>query len=73
MATKIGELISGKSEQATVDIDGVSIPVAVLRNLSGEGYENLRIYKDNNTFSLWGKTLSACFTLEQFLEKGKSK
>ena len=73
MAMKVQEVISGKSEQESVNVDGLSVPVAALRNLSKEGYENLRIYKDNKTFSLWGKNCSACFTLEHLREKAKSK
>jgi hypothetical protein len=73
MAMKIEEVIAGKSDQESVSLDGMSVPVAVLRNLSQEGYENLRFYRDNQTFSLWGKTCTACFTLEQIQEKAKSK
>ena len=35
-----------------------------------EGYENLRIYKENKTFSLWGKNCTACFSEEQLLKRG---
>jgi hypothetical protein len=73
MAMKLEELISGKSQQDSVNIDGLSIPVAALKNLSKEGYENMRVYKDNKTFSLWGKTCTVCFTLEQLQERAKSK
>jgi hypothetical protein len=73
MAMKIGEVIAGKSEQESVNIEGFSIPAAALKNLSREGYENLRVYKDNKTFSLWGKNCSACFTLEHLQERAKSK
>jgi hypothetical protein len=73
MAMKVEELISGKNPQDSVSVDGLSIPVAALKNLAKEGYENLRIYKDNNTFSLWGKNCTVCFTLEQLQEKAKSE
>ena len=73
MAMKIEEVISGKSEQESVNLDGLSVPVAVLKNLSGEGYGNLRVYADNRTFSLWGKNCTACFSLEQLTERAKSK
>ena len=73
MAMKIGEVIAGKSEQENVNVEGFSIPAAALKNLSQEGYENLRVYKDNKTFSLWGKNCSACFTLEHLQERAKSK
>jgi hypothetical protein len=70
---KIEDLVSGKGEQDSVDLEGLPVPVAALRKLSEEGYTDLRVYKDNNTFSLWGKTCSACFTLEQLQKRMKSK
>jgi hypothetical protein len=73
MAMKVEELISGKSQQDSVTVDGLSIPVAALNNLSREGYENLRVYKENRTFSLWGKNRTVCFTLEQIQERAKSE
>lgn len=73
MTMKIQEVISGKREEESVNLDGSSVPVAVLKNLSKEGYENLRVYKDNKTFSLWGKTCSACFSVERLQERAKSK
>ena len=73
MAMKIEEVIAGKSDQESVSVDGSAVPVAVLRNLSKEGYVNLRVYGDNKTFSLWGKNCTACFTLEQLQERGKSR
>jgi hypothetical protein len=73
MAIKIEDVIAGKGEQESVSVDGLSVPVAALRNLSQEGYVNLRVYKDNTTFSLWGKNCSVCFTLEQLQEKVKSR
>jgi len=73
MAAKIEEVVAGKGEQESVNVDGVSVPVAALKNLKQQGYEHLRVYGDNKTLSLWGKTVSACFTLEQILEKAKTK
>jgi len=73
MELKIVEVIAGKREEESVNFDGLSAPVAALKNLSKEGYESMRVYKDNKTFSLWGKTCSACFSLEHLQEKGKSK
>jgi hypothetical protein len=70
---KIEDLVSGKGEQDSVDLEGLPVPVAALRKLSGEGYTNLRVYKENNTLSLWGKSCSACFTLGQLQEMVKSK
>lgn len=73
MTIKVEELISGRAQQDTVNIDGLAVPVAALKNLSKEGYENLRVYKDNKTFSLWGKNCTVCFTLEQLQERAKSE
>jgi hypothetical protein len=73
MTMKLEEVIAGKSDQESVSLDGLAVPVAVLRNLSQEGYVNLRFYKDNNTFSLWGKNCTVCFTFEQIQKKMKSK
>jgi len=66
---KIEELISGKNEQDRVSIDGTSIPVKVLKNLLDEGYVHLRPYKENKTFSFWGKSCTACFTEDQLLKR----
>ena len=73
MTMKIEEVIAGKGDQENVNVDGFSVPVGVLHSLSQEGYLNLRFYKDNKTFSLWGKNCTACFTLEGLLERAKSK
>ena len=67
---KIEELIASKNDKGKLDIDGASIPVLALKNLFEEGYENLRIYKENNTFSLWGKNCTACFSEAQLLKRG---
>jgi hypothetical protein len=73
MAAKIEELITGKGEQDSVNVEGLAVPVPALKNLKQQGYENLRVYRDSKTLSLWGKTVSACFTLEQIQEKAKTK
>lgn len=73
MALKIEELVAGKEEKDSVTVSGLSVPVAALKNLKEQGYEHLRVYGDNKTLSLWGKTVSACFTLEQMLERAKTK
>ena len=73
MTMKLEELIAGKSEQDGVNLNGMSVPVAVLRSLSKEGYEHLKFYGDNKTFSIWGKNCTACFTLEQLQERAQSK
>jgi hypothetical protein len=72
MTMKIEEVITGKKDQESVNLDGMSVPVATLRKLSDEGYVNFRYYKDNKTFSLWGKNCTACFTPEQLQERAKS-
>jgi len=65
---KIAELISGKGGQDRVSIEGFSVPVAALKKLLNEGYENILFYKENKTLSLWGKTCTVCFS-EDHLEK----
>ena len=67
---KIEDVISGKNDQGKVDIDGMQVPVAVLKKLLSEGYVNMRVYGDNKTFSMWGKNCTACFTLEQLTQRG---
>ena len=69
---KIEGLIKSKNDHAMLDMDGISIPVIVLKKLIEEGYDNIRIYKENNTFSLWGKNCTACFSEAQLLERGGS-
>ena len=70
---KIEELISGKNDQGEVAFEGISIPISTLKGLVKDGYEHVKLYKDNNTFSLWGKTCTACFTEEQLREREGSK
>jgi hypothetical protein len=70
---KIEELVSSKSEQESVDLEGLVVPVAVLRKFSEEGYTDLRVYRENHTLFLWGKTCSACFTPEQLQKRAKSE
>jgi len=66
---KIEELISGKSDNENVLIDGISIPASALKNLLKDGYENLKPYKEERTFSVWGKTCTACLNEEQLQNK----
>ena len=66
---KIEDVISGKNAQGKVDINGIQVPVAALRKLLNEGYANMRVYEDNQTFSMWGKNCTACFTLEQLTQR----
>ena len=49
---KIEGLISGKTDNDKIDIEGSSIPVSSLRNLLKDGYEDLAFYKNEKTFSL---------------------
>jgi hypothetical protein len=58
-ALKIEDLISRKNEQEEVHVDGISIPVLVLKKLMEDGYAHLRVYGENRTVSLWGSTCSA--------------
>ena len=69
MPFKIKELISGKGNGQEVNVDGFSLPVSALKKLMDDGYVNLQVYKDNKTFSLWGKNCTACFTEEQIRER----
>lgn len=71
MAAKIEDLVKGKGEQGSLNVEGLNVPVAALKNLMQQGYENLRVYRDSQTLSLWGKTASACFTSDQMREKAK--
>ena len=69
---KIEELISGRNDKEDVDIEGISIPVLALKELIKDGYEHVKLYKENNTFSLWGKTCTACLTEEQLRHRAGS-
>ena len=66
---KIEELISGKNDNEAIDIEGTSIPISALKNLMEDGYVNLKAYKEEKTFSLWGKTCTACLTEQELREK----
>jgi len=66
---KIEELISGKNDNEEIEIEGVSIPISALKNLMKDGYVNLKAYKEEKTFSLWGKTCTACLTEQELREK----
>ncbi len=66
---KIEDLIAGKKDTEEVSLDGMSLPVVSLKKLKEEGYVNIIVYKDNKTFSLWGKNCTACFTEEQIRER----
>jgi hypothetical protein len=65
---KIEALISGKNDNDGVEIEGVPVSVSALKHLMKEGYVSLRPYKEEKTFSLWGKTSTACFTAQELKE-----
>lgn len=66
---KIAELIQGKNDNETLNLDGVKLPVAALKTLKEEGYENLKVFKDTKTISVWGKSCTACLTEELLRER----
>jgi len=66
---KLEEVVAGKGDQEEVNIGGTSLPVSSLKKLIGDGYVFLQPYKENNTFSVWGKTCTACFTEQQIRER----
>ena len=70
---KIDELISGKQDSETVSLNGHMLPVEALRNLMDEGYLQIKPYPEEGTFSLWGKTATACLSVEEIKERAKSK
>jgi hypothetical protein len=70
---KVQDLIAGKGNGDYADVDGFKIPVPALKRLMDEGYENLRVYKESRTLSLWGKTCSACFSEEYLSSLAGSK
>ena len=59
---KIEELIAGNRDQEDILIHGTSIPASSLKKLMDAGYIHLQPYPEEKTFSMWGKTCSACFT-----------
>ena len=61
----ITDIISGKSDEDRVSLDGSAVPVRTLRRLLEAGYENILFYPSDGTFSVWGKTCTACLTQEQ--------
>lgn len=66
---KIEDVIAGKNDQGKVDLEGLQVPVTTLKKLLDEGYTNIRTYKENRTFSLWGKSCTACLSMEQMQER----
>ncbi|MFC1823304.1 hypothetical protein ACFL9T_11400 [Thermodesulfobacteriota bacterium] len=66
---KIEDLISGKSDGEDIKLGDESISVSGLKGLLQDGYTHLKPYQQNLTFSLWGKTCTACLTSQQILER----
>ena len=66
---KIEEVIAGKNDQEKVDLEGLQVPVAALKNLLDDGYTNIRTYTENQTFSLWGENCTACLSVDQIQGK----
>jgi hypothetical protein len=66
---RIEDLIAGKKDNEEVRLDWTSLPVAALKKLTREGYDYVTFYRDNRTFSIWGKNCSACFTEQQIRER----
>jgi hypothetical protein len=62
---KIEELVAGKKDDDSVSVEWASLPVTGLKHLIEEGYIHLQAYREEKTFSLWGKTCTACLTEEQ--------
>jgi hypothetical protein len=65
----IQDLIYGKHDREEVDVDGLSILIRRLKKLMGDWYAHLKVYKENRTVSLWGKTCCPCFSEQQLREK----
>jgi hypothetical protein len=67
---QIEELISGKGDDATIEVEGISIPASTLKHLMQEGYVHLKPEGKSKAVTLWGKTCCACLTEEQLRERG---
>jgi hypothetical protein len=67
---KIEELISGKGDNDRIEIEGISLPVRTLKNITKEGYIHLKPEPRSKTVTLWGTTCCACLTEEQLRERG---
>ncbi len=67
---KIEELVTGKNDNAEIQIEGAPIPVKALRNLINDGYIHIKSYRENKTYSLWGKNCSACLTVQELRGRG---
>lgn len=65
MKIKLEEIIRENAGHDQVTIEGDSLPLSTLKGLLQEGYIWIQPYKNNKTFSLWGKNCTACFTGDQ--------
>ena len=66
---KIEELVAGKNDHDSVQIEGIAVSVADLKKLMQDGYRHLKFYRDSKTFSLWGENCAGSFTPEQLHER----
>ena len=66
---KIAELVSGKNAGSKIEIEGVSVAVSSLKGLMEQGYEYMKPYRDEKTFSIWGKICTACVPFEQLAKE----
>jgi hypothetical protein len=65
---KIQDLIADKGDRDQVSVEGCRASVSALRRLMEGGYEHIRVYGQTKTFSLWGKSCTACFSEEQMAD-----
>jgi hypothetical protein len=66
---KIADLISGKGDDEKVAVANVSLSVSALNKFIGDGYDQIRPYQTEKTFSMWGKACTGCFTEKEILER----
>jgi hypothetical protein len=64
MTVKIQDLLAG-ADGEQVNVEGETVPVEIVKELAGDGYEFAKRFPENNQFAFWGKLCSACFTAEQ--------
>lgn len=66
---KIEELVAGRNDSDEIALDGVAVPVSALKELMNEGYAEIKPYPSEGTFSVWGKTATACLTRDQIRKR----
>ena len=66
---KIEDLISGKGDNEKVAVANVSLPVSALNRFIREGYDYIRPYQTEKSFSMWGKACTGCFTAQEIAER----